>query len=139
MAIKSEVSFGVDNFGKSKILTDVDTVATLLLRLFLLRPGQLPSQPHIGININKYLYKFADDIHVEQLRSEILEQAPYMMQYLDMPSMQMFVQQEDEQSILYIYAPMIVDRSKAIAFGFKKPKSTNIITFNYKVTDNVLS
>ena len=66
--IKNEVDFGFDNFGKQKILSNKDSIAQLFRNLLFLVPGQLPSLPHIGINITKYIYKLVDDINLENLK-----------------------------------------------------------------------
>lgn len=139
MAFQSEVEYGLDNFGKAKVLNTSESVATVLLHLLFLRPGQLPSQPHIGIDISKYLYQFEEDISVDQLRNEITAQAPYMLQYIDTGKMQMFVHGEGEESYLYIFIPLLIDPSQAVAIGFKKSKRSNIVTFNYSVTENILA
>ena len=52
--IKPEVTFGLDNFGKQKTLSLSETIGQLVLDILLLKPGQLPSLPHIGMNIKQF-------------------------------------------------------------------------------------
>ena len=64
--IKHELTFGIDNFGKQNMLSKSESVAQVLINLLFMRPGQMPSLPHLGINIKQYLYKFEEDIDVTE-------------------------------------------------------------------------
>lgn len=56
-----EYLLSMDNFGRSKILTDEEAIAALLTRLILLEPGTNPLMPAMGVGIvSKYRYLFAD-------------------------------------------------------------------------------
>lgn len=137
--IKRELKFGKDSFSKQIMLTQAETVAQMLVNLFLMKPGQLPSLPHIGINIRQYMYKFEDELDVGLIKSQISAQCPDLVQYLDLNSMQMILVPYNEESILYIFAPLAVSvaENTAISIGFKKSDSTNEITFNYRVNNNL--
>lgn len=63
--------FGTNDYGKPKMLTENQTLANNFLMLLLGKPGFFPSLPMIGIDIGQYLYKFVDDINVDELKSKI--------------------------------------------------------------------
>ena len=137
--VKPELKFGLDNFGKQSTLTQAQTIAQMLVNLFLMRPGQLPSLPHIGINIRKYMYKFEDEIDVSYIKSQISLQCPDLLQYIDIANMQLLLFPYKTESILYLFVPLsiTVAENTALSIGFKKNNSTNEITFNYKVNNNL--
>lgn len=140
MAIKSELEFGLNNFGKQKMMDEKDTIAQMLMNLFLLRQGQIPSLPHIGIDIRRYMYQFEDDINAEEIREAILYQCKSLVPYIEIDSLQVVFAPLETESLMYIIVPIRanVDGGGTAIYGFKKPKTSNVVTFNYKVTDEQL-
>ena len=137
--VKSELNFGLDAFGKQAMMTQAESVAQMLVNLFLMRPGQLPSLPHIGINIRQYMYKFEEELDVEYIKNQISSQCPDLMKYIDLPNMQMILVPYKNDAILYLFVPVTVAvaENTAISIGFKKSNLTNEITFNYKINNNI--
>ena len=137
--IKSELNFGIDNFGKQSKMTQAQTIAQMIINLFLLKPGQLPSLPHIGMNIRQYMYKFKEDIDVSYIKNQIATQCPDILPYVDMSNMQLILLPYENESILYLFLPLSVSiaENSAISIGFKKNNASNVVTFNYKINNNV--
>lgn len=136
--IKPELNFGLDNFGKQKTLTKAQTVAQMLINLLLMKPGQIPSLPHIGINIKQYLYKFKEDIDLSFIKNQIAEQCVSIVPYIDMNNMKLLVVPYEKESILYIYAPLsVLVEEEALIIGFKRVDGSNDVTFNYKTTNAI--
>lgn len=132
--LKREVDFGLDNFGRQKILSQSESVAQLIVNLLLMKPGQMPSMPHIGINIKKYLYEFEDNINTGALQKEIEEQCSTLIPYIDTENMSLFVIKESvPDPILMIIIPFdILDDGKDLVMAFKKSKSLGMVSFNYE-------
>ena len=63
--------FGTDDFGRTKILSENETFTRNFITLLLGKPGFYPSIPNIGIDISQYLYKFTDEINVDELKAKI--------------------------------------------------------------------
>ena len=137
--IKSELNFGLDNFGKQAMMTQAQTIAQMIVNLCLLRPGQLPSLPHIGINIRQYMYRFEEDIDVSVIKDQISKQCVDILPYIDVSNMQMILFPYKNESILYLFIPLSVEvaDNTAISIGFKKSNTNKEITFNYKINNNV--
>ena len=137
--IKSELNFGLNDFGKQSTMTQAQTIAQMLVNLFLMRPGQLPSLPHIGINIRQYMYKFEDEIDVSYIRSQITAQCPDLIQYIDLANMQLLLFPYKDESIMYLFVPLsvAVAENTALSIGFKKSNTSNEITFNYQINNNL--
>ena len=134
--IKPELNFGIDNFGKQKKLTQPQTIAQILINLLLMRPGQLPSLPHIGIDIQQYLYKFQEDIDLSFIKNQISYQCSSILPYISLSEMQIILVPYESESILYIYVPLtLISNDEAAIIGFKREHTSNEVTFNYKITN----
>lgn len=51
----------VDAVGKPKIISTFDMCINSILTLLLMKPGQYPSIPELGIDIEQYLHEYSDD------------------------------------------------------------------------------
>ena len=119
--VKRELDFGLDHFGNQKMLTLDDSIAQMVINILFLRPGQLPGLPHIGVDIAKYLYKFDDDLEINDLLAEIRVQCSPLMQYIDVNGMVMTVIQYNEQPLLVLNIPLRTGTNNTdITIGFKK-------------------
>ena len=67
-------AFGVNEYGKPKMLSEDQTLVNNFLLLLLGKPGFYPSIPTIGIDIQQYLYMFIDDINLDELKAKIAVQ-----------------------------------------------------------------
>lgn len=56
-----DVLMDVDEFHKPKVINTFQMCINMILTLLLMKPGQYPSIPELGINIEKYLLEYADD------------------------------------------------------------------------------
>lgn len=66
----NEYLFATDEYNKPKVLAEKDAVATLFLRLLLLKPGDNPMHPEMGVDIKgRWCYCLEKDL--DQLESEI--------------------------------------------------------------------
>ena len=52
---------GVDALYKPKVIPSFEMVVNTIITLLLMKPGQYPSIPELGINIESYLFEYADD------------------------------------------------------------------------------
>ena len=66
--------YGVNNFNRSKVLTETETKVSNMLMILFGKPGFYPSIPSLGMDINQYLYKFEDEINVEEIKSKLISQ-----------------------------------------------------------------
>jgi len=138
--IKPEITFGLNNFGKQKTLPLAETIGQLVLDILLLKPGQLPSLPHIGMDIKQYLYKFEEDISSEYIISQLQSQCSELSTYIDTNSFQVLVFPVDKENILFIsmkLTSLVSEEPKELLIGFKKPSNSDKIKFNYTITDSI--
>lgn len=74
--------FGVDDFNKSKIQTQSETIAHDILTLLFGRPGFFPSEPELGMDIGSLLYSFFDEINIEALKAKLIYQCSKYSSYI---------------------------------------------------------
>lgn len=137
---KGELDFGLDSFQKQKVLDSNNSIARVLLNLMLMKPGNLPSLPHIGINIKQYLYKLEDEVDPDDLKNKIYNQCSELIPYLVLGEVRVFVTNYKGQSLLLISVPISdttnVQNTTPILFGFAKDYS-NGVTFNYQLDQDM--
>ena len=74
-SLRYDVSLGYDAMYKPRILSSFEQGMNVILTLLFMKPGQFPSIPDLGIDIESYLYEYADDPKVireiqEKLRDQ---------------------------------------------------------------------
>lgn len=80
-SIGYDFTFEINEFGEPRIATEVETLKNAVLFVLMTKPGQYPSLPHIGLNIQSLLYSFYDEIDESQLQSQIIEQCNALGMY----------------------------------------------------------
>jgi len=56
-----DVLLDVDEFHKPKVISSFQMCVNIILTLLLMKPGQYPSIPELGIDIEQYLFEYADN------------------------------------------------------------------------------
>ena len=51
----------LDAFNKPKVISSFEMAINAILTLLFMKPGQYPSVPELGIDIESYLHEYADD------------------------------------------------------------------------------
>lgn len=82
MSIGKEIGLDINDFDQQKVYNDKDTIARLMMNILFMKPGHLPNLPHIGIDINQYLYKQEDSFDVNELKNRIASQCTELMPYM---------------------------------------------------------
>lgn len=65
----------VDSTYKPKIISTFELCINSILTLLFMKPGQYPSIPELGIDIDSYLHEYADDPTIPmKIKSDLLDQ-----------------------------------------------------------------
>lgn len=59
-----DVLMECDGYNKPKVISTFELCVNAILTLLKMKPGQYPSIPELGIDIEKYLHEYADDPNV---------------------------------------------------------------------------
>ena len=65
----------VNALGKPKVLSTFEMCINSILTLLMMKPGQYPSIPELGIDIESYLHEYADDTTIpDKIKTQLQEQ-----------------------------------------------------------------
>ena len=110
MAIGRELSFGVNSTNKANLQSYAKSAANQILMLLIMKPGFIPSLPHLGIDIGKYIYEVSNTLTTNELKDVIYNQCNDLLGLLVSDEMNVFTEtMDDGSSVLVIYLPLMVD------------------------------
>ena len=70
-----DVVFDSDSMYKSRVLSTFELGVNSILTLLFMKPGQYPSIPDLGIDIESYLYEYSDDPKIPgEIRNKLIDQ-----------------------------------------------------------------
>lgn len=69
-----DAEFELNEFGEPKLCSEIELIKNVILFILFTSPGQYPSLPTIGMDINQLLYSFYDEIDPDKLKQQIIEQ-----------------------------------------------------------------
>lgn len=70
-----DVLLDTDSMYKPKVISTFEMCINTILTLLFMKPGQYPSLPEIGIDIESYLMEYADDPKIPQtIKDKLAEQ-----------------------------------------------------------------
>lgn len=70
-----DFAFGTDTMGRPKVLSSFQIGVNAVLTLLFMKPGQFPSIPDLGIDIDSYLHEYSDDPNIPiEIQNKLVEQ-----------------------------------------------------------------
>lgn len=67
--------FDTDSMGRPKVLSSFQTGIDVVLTLLFMKPGQFPSIPELGIDIESYLHEYSDDPNIPiEIKNKLIDQ-----------------------------------------------------------------
>lgn len=73
--IKYDVALDYDSMYKPKILSSFEAGISIILTLLFMKPGQYPSIPELGLDVESCLFKYSDDKKViNDLKTKLEDQ-----------------------------------------------------------------
>lgn len=103
--------FGVDEFNRSKILSEAETIKNNILTLLFMRKGSYPSIPELGIGLQDYLYQFFDEIDVEKIKRDIGAQCSEFIPSVNSGELQVVKTYKDNKPVLLVVIPTSLENS----------------------------
>lgn len=129
----NEMDFKLNNFNEQEIYTGVMAYAHRIKTLLFMRPGDFPSIPDMGLNIQSYRFKAMDDIISGSLKEAIANQVSTYIMNLPIENIELSTgyYQNDYFLIIRIY---LYQDKKEIVYGIQQPKG-EVVNFNFKIYD----
>lgn len=120
-----ELDFSINGLGKQKVLTEAESTYRQLLLLLLLRPGDYPSKPEMGIHISRRIrYKNLDHVMGGSLKDEIVRQVRKYTPEVDMTDMNIW--QARYKGEWYVILDFELLANKTISIAMTR-KSTSLL------------
>ena len=70
-----DVVLDSDSMYKPKVISSFELGVNSILTLLFMKPGQYPSIPDLGIDIESYLYEYSDDPKIpNEIRNKLIDQ-----------------------------------------------------------------
>lgn len=129
MDYKKEIDFGINDVGKANVKDVVKSIADDILTLLVMRPGDIPSMPHLGVDIERYIYELNETIRENDLKDIIFNQCNDLFGILLLGNIQIIDQNhEDGTSTLLIYIPIVIDNVEqdAAVYIFDKGREAKV-------------
>lgn len=77
-----DTTFELNEFGEPRIRSDMETLKNVLLFILFAKPGQYPSLPQIGMDIETTLFNYYDEIDEVEIGNQLLEQCNMLGAYI---------------------------------------------------------
>lgn len=142
LALPRDVGLGKDHFQKSRIFNETDSLVNYILNILLMKQGNMPSMPHIGVNIGQYVQAHMQTtIDPELIKGLIAENCVDLLPYLSMDEIIVVITRDDlNRDVLLIKLPLVVDgptqKQKDVYYAFYR-NELNELEFNFLVDDNL--
>ena len=78
-----DATFELNEFNQPRIRSEIEVVKNTILYILFSKPGQYPSLPMIGLDIESLLYSFYDEINTEDLKDKLVKQCNALGCYFD--------------------------------------------------------
>lgn len=72
-----EYTFGVNNFNKPNVVEGKNAIASRLMTLIMMEPGDDPLHPDMGVGIKTYRYSITLDQLAERIENQIATYLPF--------------------------------------------------------------
>ena len=83
-----ETTFELNEFNQPRIRSELETVKDVVLFVLFTKPGQYPSLPTIGLDIQNMLYGYYDELDTNDLKQKIISQCSALGTYFDKGNIQ---------------------------------------------------
>ena len=83
MPLPRDIGIEKDNFQKSKIFNETDSLINYILNILIMKPGNLPGSPELGVDIGRYVNKHMNsNIEPEVIKGLIVDNCVDLIPYL---------------------------------------------------------
>lgn len=130
-----DVTFELNEYAEPRIQSEIECIKNVLLFILFTKPGQYPSLPHIGLDIQNRLYSFYDDINESDLIYEITQQCKALNTFIDQGNIQIKKLKYRDQPSLIIS----VQGSESYPSGYMRDNRSTMNTYLIGITYDELN
>jgi hypothetical protein len=135
VSIGYDGTFELNEFKEPKLSSEIEVVKNALLTILFSKPGQYPSLPTIGLDIQNMLYSFYDEIDVDKLKQQILDQCSALGAYFSDGSIgiKKMIYQNKPSLLIYIQG------DESYPSGYKRDSINSVNTYLVGITFDELN
>lgn len=141
MALPRDVGLEKDNFQKSRIYTEAQSLLRYIANILLMKPGNLPSMPNVGCDITQYVRNhMTQTLNTEFVRGLIASNCQPLLTYLTEDEVFVGVVQDlNGREYLIISLPLSINTNNENTLGayyaFYRDE-LNSLKFNFTLEEN---
>jgi hypothetical protein len=142
LPLPRDIGLDKDNFQKSRIFNETDSLVNYILNILVMRPGNIPGMPELGVNIGQYVHPgMQGKIDVNQIKGLIISNCEQLMPYLLADKMVVaIVKDQYGKDVLLIKIAVGVEQDsrqqKDIYYAFYR-NELNELEFNFLVDNDL--
>lgn len=129
-------SFSMNDFKEPLYYNDSETVARNILFVLFGKPGFYPSMPTLGMNIQRLLYDFDDELNIESIKAKLMSQCSAFYSSIGDNSFDIQKVVKDNKVYLLVKIPTIVkDKKNILVVGITTGGDRSTV-YNYVYTQD---
>lgn len=99
-----DLTFELNEFHNPKIRSEIEMIKNVILFILFSKPGQYPSLPTLGLNIEEKLYSFYDELDPDELKNDLIDQCKILKFYFNnsMIGIRKYIYQDKPSLIIHI-------------------------------------
>ena len=141
LPLPRDVGLDKDNFQKSTIFNETDSLVNYILNILLMRPGNMPSMPEIGVNIGQYIQpNMQKELDSELIKGLIVNNCEDLLPYLTADEIVVTITRDGYgRDVLIIKLPILLDEGSKVEqdiyYAFYR-NELNELEFNFLIDDD---
>ena len=137
MTIPRDVGFGLNDFQEMQVYSEGESIARYLSNILLMRPGNLPGLPHIGLNVKQLLYDDLNEFNATSLKEQIYEQCSALLPHIIGNDVYAGLIEYNGTTFLLIRVSVEIDsKMQTINYAFYQDELREI-KFDFQIDDDV--
>ena len=126
----NDMDFSLNNFNEQKIYTGAMAYAHKIKNLLFMRPGDFPSMPEMGINIQSIRYQSLDDLVAGELREKLSDQITKYIMSLPVENIEVSAMKANGDYFLIL--KFTLTETEQIVYAVQQSKG-QLVNFNFKI------
>ena len=139
MAGTRDVTFTFNKYGDPALLDLKETIAQQIINALFMVPGNLPSLPHIGVNIKQYLYKTDTSYVSYEIEQKLKEACGTIISGVVINSVDFSVHTTSTGQAIFLIMVRITSPNTTTdsVLGVSVVQSNDIVKFNFEYAGEV--
>ena len=137
MASQQDVSFNFNKYGDPELLNLKESVAQAIANALFMVPGNLPTMPHIGVNIRQYLYRSDTDYVSTEIEDKLKAACGNIIYGVIINSVDFSIQKTTKgESVFLIMVRVSFPNDINSILGLSVLHNQDVVKFNFAYFDD---